>query len=299
MAMLRVAQMEAAAASANSARYHSYLLADELRQSSDDLTRLARTYVVTADAAYEKEYMDILDVRNGKKPRASGATVALQALMKQAGFSEQEFGKLKEAEANSNDLVRTEVIAMNAVKGKFDDGKGGFTREDKPDPDMARRIMHDSAYHQNKAKITKPVNEFLRLLDERTGSAVTVAGAASSNAFWLAGAMLGLLIAASVSCLLVAYRYIRAGLETAIVSAECIAGGDLSSSIDTERQDEIGKLLQAIGHINDGMADMIGNIRGSTDQMTVASSEIASGNADLSARTESQASSLEETASAL
>ena len=30
-------------------RYQSRLLADELRQSSDDLTRLARTYVVTAD----------------------------------------------------------------------------------------------------------------------------------------------------------------------------------------------------------------------------------------------------------
>lgn len=29
-------------------RYESYLLADELRQSSDDLTRLARTYAITA-----------------------------------------------------------------------------------------------------------------------------------------------------------------------------------------------------------------------------------------------------------
>jgi methyl-accepting chemotaxis protein len=31
-------------------RYKSYLLADELRQSSDDLTRLARTYVTTGEA---------------------------------------------------------------------------------------------------------------------------------------------------------------------------------------------------------------------------------------------------------
>src|SRR4051794_37733623 len=50
-------------------RYRSYLLADELRQSSDDLTRLARTYVVTGEAAYEQQYNDILDIRNGKKPR--------------------------------------------------------------------------------------------------------------------------------------------------------------------------------------------------------------------------------------
>ncbi|WP_445286104.1 CHASE3 domain-containing protein, partial [Vibrio sp. V17_P4S1T151] len=50
-------------------RYQSYQAADELRQSSDDLTRLGRTYVVSGDEKYEKMYMDILDIRNGKKPR--------------------------------------------------------------------------------------------------------------------------------------------------------------------------------------------------------------------------------------
>ena len=37
---------------ANRQRYVSYLLADELRQSSDDLTRLVRTYVVTGDSRW-------------------------------------------------------------------------------------------------------------------------------------------------------------------------------------------------------------------------------------------------------
>ena len=68
-ALLRVSDKQAAATAASQSRYHSYLLADELRQSSDDLTRLARTYVVSGDAAYERQYMDILDIRNGKKPR--------------------------------------------------------------------------------------------------------------------------------------------------------------------------------------------------------------------------------------
>ena len=47
----------------------SYLLADELNQSSDDLPRLGRVYVTTGDVKYEKQYFDILDIRNGKKPR--------------------------------------------------------------------------------------------------------------------------------------------------------------------------------------------------------------------------------------
>ena len=49
-------------------RYQSYLLADELRQSSDVLTRLARTYVVTADPQYEEQCWAVLDIRNGKLP---------------------------------------------------------------------------------------------------------------------------------------------------------------------------------------------------------------------------------------
>jgi methyl-accepting chemotaxis protein len=53
VALLRVAAAQSRATEASDARYRSYLLADELRQSSDDLTRLARTYVVTGDARYE------------------------------------------------------------------------------------------------------------------------------------------------------------------------------------------------------------------------------------------------------
>ena len=56
-------------AQVNVNRYSAYLLADELRQSSDDLTRLARTYVVSTDPEWEKQYFEILDIRNGKKAR--------------------------------------------------------------------------------------------------------------------------------------------------------------------------------------------------------------------------------------
>lgn len=49
-ALYRVRQTQAQVSLASAARYQSTILADELRQSSDDLTRLARTYVVTGDA---------------------------------------------------------------------------------------------------------------------------------------------------------------------------------------------------------------------------------------------------------
>jgi len=173
-------------------RHQSYLLADELRQSSDDLTRLARAYVVSGNPKYEKMYWHILAIRNGEKPRPQkynriywdlvleygdkprpdGETVALQRLMENMGFTEEEFAKLREAQNNSDSLVTTETIAMNAVKGLYDDGTGNYTKKGEPDWEMARRIMHDEKYHQDKAAIMKPIDEFFELFQARTAKKV-------------------------------------------------------------------------------------------------------------------------------
>ncbi|MCC7598247.1 methyl-accepting chemotaxis protein [Janthinobacterium sp. FW305-129] len=318
-ALFRVAGKQAEANRVTETRYQSYLLADELRQSSDDLTRLARTYVVTGDARYEQQYLDILDIRNGKKPRpdhyeriywdfvaagmpvpaSTGPAVPLAELMRKAGFSEQEFAKLQEAQANSDGLVKTEVIAMNAVKGLFDDGSGNFTKKGPPDPEMARTIMHDAAYHSNKGKIMQPVNEFLTLLDQRTSTAVQTAMSGTMAAYSVTVGVLLVSVMVSLLCLFLVYRHIKRSLDQAIATAQLIAGGDLSIDAVIERADEIGVLLHAMNTINANLTGLIGDIRSSTGEMSVATHEIALGNADLSARTEAQASSLEETASSM
>ena len=318
-ALFRVAGKQAEANRVTETRYQSYLLADELRQSSDDLTRLARTYVVTGDARYEQQYLDILDIRNGKKPRpahyeriywdfvAAGVpvpastepAVPLAELMRKAGFSEQEFAKLREAQANSDGLVKTEVIAMNAVKGRFDDGSGNFTKTGPPDLEMARAIMHDAQYHSNKAKIMQPVNEFLTLLDQRTSAAVQTAMSGTMAAYSVTVGVLLVSVMVSLLCLFLVYRHIKRSLDQAIATAQLIAGGDLSIDAVIERADEIGVLLHAMNTINANLTGLIGDIRSGTGEMSVATHEIALGNADLSARTEAQASSLEETASSM
>jgi methyl-accepting chemotaxis protein len=319
VALLRVSSAQGRATEASNARYRSYLLADELRQSSDDLTRLARTYVVTGDARYEQQYLDILAIRNGSKPRpehyeriywdlvaggvpvppSSGQAVPLQQLMRQAGFSEQEFAKLKEAQDVSDALVKTEVVAMNAVKGLFDDGHGGFTKKADPNPEFARTIMHDAAYHKNKARIMVPLNDFLRLLDERTGAAVEESRQATATAMTAAIALMVVSLVLTTAALYMVYRYIMRNLNKAVDAAGRIAEGDLSGDVAVEFDDEVGRLMGAIATINGNLHDVLAKIRVSTESMATATDEIATGNADLSARTEAQAGSLEESASAM
>ena len=286
-------------------RYRSYLLADELRQSSDDLTRLARTYAVTGDAKYEKQYFDILDIRNGKKPRPEhyeriywdfvaagidkpqpdGATASLQALMKEAGFSEQEFAKLKEAQNNSDALVKNETSAMNAVKGLFDDGTGQFTKKGDPDLELARKLTHDENYHKYKAQIMKPVDEFLELLDKRTSAAVEQANQAKTRMqYWVTGLVL-FSIAFLVVALLTVYRRIIAALggEPAVASevVKQVAAGDLSVEIPVANTDSTS-LLAAMKVMQSNLQKLIGEIQTDADmvasaakKMTIAAEDVA------------------------
>ncbi|CAM5209018.1 hypothetical protein [Alishewanella longhuensis] len=63
------AEAERAIDKANNIRLQSFLLADELRQSSDDLTRMVRTDAVTGDERYRQHFDEIFAIRNGQSPR--------------------------------------------------------------------------------------------------------------------------------------------------------------------------------------------------------------------------------------
>ena len=88
-------------------------------------------------------------------------------------------------------------------------------------------------------------------------------------------------------------------LDEAIQIAETVASGDLSHDFETSRGGEFGRLLRALGTMEDTLTDLVTRIKSSAQPITVASREIASGNADLSQRTENQANSLKQTASSM
>ncbi|WP_295747883.1 methyl-accepting chemotaxis protein [Undibacterium sp.] len=80
--------------------------------------------------------------------------------------------------------------------------------------------------------------------------------------------------------------------------ASQIAAGDLAAVIETKAGDETS-LLAEMKTMRDSLVNIVGQVRVGTDTIATASSEIASGNLDLSNRTEQQASSLEKTTSSM
>lgn len=160
-------------------RYLSYQRADELRQSSDDLSRLARAYVVTGNSLYKQIYNEVIAIRAGEKPRpenyhmvywdlvtdfsvrprGDGKAIALQQMMKELGFTDQEFAYLQKAADNSDQLISQEVAAFKAIESG--------------DKQKAIDLMFNKTYFSEKAKIMKPVNQFLNSLEKRTSGEVT------------------------------------------------------------------------------------------------------------------------------
>lgn len=177
---------EKAIDTANAQRLRSLQLADEMRRSSDDLTRLAVLSVMTGDDLYQRHYEALLDIREGRKPRPprdrvtsfdmaaavdppvpEGVGMALVDRMRSAGFIDQELALLAQAKALSDSLTRTEREAMQLSRVQGSDAEASHAR--------ARAMLHDAAYLSAKAAIMAPIEGFHTQVMERTQAAVAQA----------------------------------------------------------------------------------------------------------------------------
>ncbi|MDP3700234.1 MAG: EAL domain-containing protein [Hylemonella sp.] len=173
---------------ANERLHLSHQLADQLRMSSEDLTRAARSYVQTGETIYRQQFDDILAIREGREPRPvndhgsywepvtvegkpvqtdGGRHESLLELIGRSGISEPEYRQLELAKNNSDALTRIEYAAMALV--------------DTPGPNMPERrqtasqMLHDGVYRQAKADIMRPIASFHDQMDQRTRREVTEA----------------------------------------------------------------------------------------------------------------------------
>jgi len=94
-------------------------------------------------------------------------------------------------------------------------------------------------------------------------------------------------------------RQITQPLTQAVAAAQAIAGGDLARPLTASGRDEVAQLLQALEHMRRDLSVVVGKVLVDSESVATASNQIAQGNLDLSSRTESQASSLEETSAAM
>ena len=252
--------------------YHlqSYNIANELRQSSDDLTRMARTYVSTDNIIYEQYYFEILAIRNGEAPRPKkypptywytslttnnaslnhlGKPIPLQTLMREMGFTEKEFSLLRKAQNRSDTLVHLERQAFAAMKGLFDDGNGNFTVKGKPDRTFASKLLFSPQYNEEKISIMEPIQEFLEAVEYRMASESEALQGRQTLYLWYA---ILLIIVSTLMALIIA-DYVRTKIISPVFSlkhdAHIIAEGNYKARCKVNVENEIGSLSQSLNEM--------------------------------------------------
>ena len=172
----------------------SRLLVHALRQSSEDLSRLAHTDVLTGDSADRVAYLTALAAREGlatavvrdaapypgeesamvdKKMEPSRAPLSLLDRMREAGFNDVELQHFQQATQASHALAMLEWKVISALDQRSQDPR---------QRQVAIQLLRDAAYRQAQQSFLQPLEAGRTALDRRTARALEEA---HSNASFL------------------------------------------------------------------------------------------------------------------
>ena len=277
LSYLRVAELNREIALTNSERYPNVVLAHSIKDQLNGLTNTMHNMLMVTDADDLKKEFPKLEAgariitESTEKLSKTVATPEAKASMKTLIELRQKYAKYQNEFTNLAKESRTEEAkttlqyVLQPVYISYND-------------EIEKLIVHQS---QIMDKASQQSNKYAQqtvwLVLVITVSAVVLA------------ALLGTLT----------LRSITRPLKDAVVIAQKVADGDLTSNIHTEATDETGQLLEALRAMNDGLVDIVSQVRQGTETIVTASNEIASGNLDLSIRTEQQATSLEKTSTSM
>ena len=165
------------------------------------------------------------------------------------------------------------------------------------DPNLGVASMQegDSTF----AAMAAQMNAVVEHADEFATANMDASDQTSSRIAWglgLVGLLCGVL-AVTGSWLM--QRALTAELRRAADLADEVAAGNLTIDASSQRQDEVGDLMRALGAMAVQLGHSLRTVMASSESIRTASAEIAQGNQDLSNRTEQAASNLQQTASSM
>lgn len=134
-------------------------------------------------------------------------------------------------------------------------------------------------------------------IDAENRAAFEITRARQARDMRLLAAATAAAVALGVVISLLQARSVTRPVVQAMHATSRIAAGDLATSIGFDsqhRQDELGRLLSAVSAMQQRLRDIVIGLRDGSDAVTLASAEIASASGNLSSRTETAASQLQD-----
>ena len=255
---------------AENRRAESFLVADSMRQSSNELTNMVRLYVSTGDPRSRDYYNEILAIRSGAAPRPRGydssfwdrvlaegtgfvrygPRESLVEQMRAADFTPAEFRALNASLTASNRLAQVELEVMDRVARRI---RRGVDDAYLSDVQRDYRRLVDQDYLDEKGVIMAAIGRFIDLVDERTRRDVQDERDTHDALVLVQIAILALIVLLAVAAMAVISRLAVRPLGRLADSTRRIAGGDYGERADVHG---VAELEQVAGAFNE-MADAI------------------------------------------
>lgn len=240
-------------------------LAARMRQSTDDLTRMARNFAVTGDPRYEELYRRVVAVREGKAPRppgnspaywdlliagapaskAEGERLSLAEELNRAKLPAAEQALASRAASAQEVLTKLEERALGAMKG-VDPAAGGSTTPGQPDPVQALKILYGDEYLEAKARCVQALAELQAAIELRTLGDLASRHQALARALqseWVV--LIGFAIAGTAILLFALWRAVLP-MGTLRRQAAALLAADYTQQVETRALPDIVELTRAL-----------------------------------------------------
>ena len=143
------------------------------------------------------------------------------------------------------------------------------------------------------------LDNFIQLQERRRDEAAQRTQAQRQRALWISLAVCVVVVLGALALSGWLVNSLTEPLQRAVGLAEAIQDGDLTQDVHDDRGDELGHLLRALSAMGAKLRTVVGEVRMGVESVSAAAGQIATGNHDLSARTEQTAANLEETAASM
>ncbi len=255
------------------ARTQARQTTQELRDLSDDLTRLARAYVGTGDRKYRELYQQALAVLRGDQPKPANATgrvywdyvlaadparlprtgsvAARESDLAALGATTEELALMRAALQRAGEVATIEAQAFTFFDGLYPDESGRPTRVGAPDPEQAQRLLHNRAYNEAKLAVATPLDQLDQLLPARLEADLKAHQQRSAN---LSRLLLGLgagLTVVLVAGFAVIHLQMTSPLDRLASLSQSMARGNVAVRAPAEAGGEVGLLARSLNQLLD------------------------------------------------
>ena len=260
------------------------LLANEVRQSSEDLTNACRMYIVSGgDTIHSNEYKDIVGWRSGTAPRPTnlsdelfpGETISLIDLLERSGFIKEELDVVETALILSDNLAKTELQAMESVRvGHIVDGPQraipGETVQD-----FAIRIVTSDSYNSVSRQVLHPLDVLIADIAKR----MTEEAHQMDRKMFLYQTIMFVAAMLVMVLIFIFVVFLRNSLLNPILQTSqalsVVSSGDLTAKLEVQSTNEVGQMFADFNSTMEYLRHLIYTIQESIQALSASGENLA------------------------